>query len=768
MLSNTSVKLRLIAATVLGMLILGAAITGISAYKSYSSSLTMQMVQLGSIREVKKDNIKDYFDNLGSLITSMAASTQVMDAMSEFNDAFYKIQEETGVDPESIVPEMTDHYDKLYLDKVNYGVPNAVSRRQTLDYLPKDPNGKIAQYIYIIKNPEKIGEKNNMPTPAGFDCSYTRLHTRYHNSFNTTLNNFSLYDIFLVNMKGDLIYTDFKEKDYSTNLLTGPYADTGLGDAYKKSVGKKQGEIYLNDFMPYEPSYNLPASFISSPVFKNGEQIGVLIFQMPISKIDYVMNFGGNYEKSGLGKTGQCFLVGSDNTMRNNSRFMPEMEDALVKRLGTTIGVLKVLDKATECALEGNSGSAVTVDDKGIEKLSSYSSIDLFGLTWGIVVEIGKDEAMKSAVHLRNTLIIISVCVTVLIVVLMYLVLNSVVLDKLKKTTSLVKDLVTGDADLTHRIELAKTKARSGADELSPDEIILLTQYINMFIKNVHDIIADVKDKAHSVNTGTTDLASVTEELSANFAEQAGRITDIASAMEEMTITSEMVLSNVGESLDKTEHANTKTKEGIRSLNNVVNNINDIRTGVSSLAETIAGLSDSSTQIGDILNVINDIADQTNLLALNAAIEAARAGEAGRGFAVVADEVRKLAERTQKATTEISAIVSSLQTEAHSASEEMHTAVDTVNQGVEVIQEANQVFGQIVSAVNDISTASKSIETAVREQNSAISSVTENIGSISAGVEESNSAVASVSSSLENLSSLADDMNSTVNKFKTN
>jgi len=456
-----TIKVKVLSA-VFGLLIFLALVTTfISVSKSTDAMLQNNMDKLSTVEAAKHGEIKAYLNYLEGLLTSLATQEGTKDAFLAFEKGFYSLSDELNLSKDELKRSIMSDLDRNYLNDVNYKVPSSAQRKSTSDYLPTDVNGLIAQYIFIVDNSSNLGEKNNMNYNPKYDSTYMQAHKKYHNSFNSFLEAYSLYDIFMVDMKGNMIYTDFKEKDYATNLKNDVYSNTGIARAYRKALGMNEGQLAFDDFAPYEPSYNSPASFIATPIYIDGVKKGVLIFQMPVDIINKIMRFDDKFKEAGLGESGEAYLVGQDYMMRSNSRFQKDIKNNVVQSLGTTIGVWKVKTASTEAVMRGETkvGKHIIDDYRGVSVLSVYHPIDVFGQAkWAIIAEIYESEAMEPADELRNIITIASVIVLIVAIILALVLLNIVLVRPLKELEVRVEDLAHGDGDMA---TLIHTKNKS-------------------------------------------------------------------------------------------------------------------------------------------------------------------------------------------------------------------------------------------------------------------------------------------------------------------
>lgn len=329
------------------------------------------------------------------------------------------------------------------------------------------------------------------------------------------------------------------------------------------------------------------------------------------------------------------------------------------------------------------------------------------------------------------------------------------VIKQLKSFITNVENLTKGDGDLTIRLS-AKNK----------DELNELAVSFNAFIKNVQEIVSEVKYAAEEVASGNNQLSATMEELSATFSSQSEQISEMAGNINNVRELSQQSSEELKNCLVVMNNSQDMTKAGASQLDYVKTNVLDIQDKTSSLSATIDELAASSSKIGNILTVINDIAAQTNLLALNAAIEAARAGEAGRGFAVVADEVRKLAERTQHATGEIEAIIKSFQQESSRASKEMDSSGEAVTAGVDMIGETAASFNNVVKGVYEAVNDTESAADKVNRQYEYMQEVSDKAQSVAAGIEESDAAAQQVTLTINHLQERAEKLKTLVSRFR--
>lgn len=251
------------------------------------------------------------------------------------------------------------------------------------------------------------------------------------------------------------------------------------------------------------------------------------------------------------------------------------------------------------------------------------------------------------------------------------------------------------------------------------------------------EAVTHIKHVAETVN-GVVDVVShVSKDLSGRVAqseqgagEQASRVAETATAMDEMNATMNAVAGNAEQAMAVSSEAREKALSGAELVNRVLKGMSEVQNQTEALKQDILTLGKQAEDIGQIMVVISDIADQTNLLALNAAIEAARAGEAGRGFAVVADEVRKLAEKTMGATGQVGQSVKGIQDGARKNIVNVEKSVDSIADTMEIVRHSGLALENIVRLVGDAANEIHAITEASKEQSRASDSITEALGQI--------------------------------------
>ncbi len=191
------------------------------------------------------------------------------------------------------------------------------------------------------------------------------------------------HDFFVIDMDGIVVHTQAKEADYKTDLVNGPYKDSGLARAFQQA---KMGKTILIDFSPYAASNNEPAMFLAAPILSTGKQTGVVALQISLEVLQGIMD-----EREGLGKTGETYLVGPDKLMRSDSFLDPQNHSLKASFSNPEKGSADT--EAVRWALAGEDKTDVIIDYNGNPVLSAAAPITIMGLKWAILSEIDIAEA---------------------------------------------------------------------------------------------------------------------------------------------------------------------------------------------------------------------------------------------------------------------------------------------------------------------------------------------------------------------------------------
>ncbi|MFZ1683081.1 MAG: methyl-accepting chemotaxis protein [Candidatus Zixiibacteriota bacterium] len=322
-----------------------------------------------------------------------------------------------------------------------------------------------------------------------------------------------------------------------------------------------------------------------------------------------------------------------------------------------------------------------------------------------------------------------------------------------------------------HMKELTAAAQRIAANDLTvkvvpKSERDLLGTSFKQMVANLSAMIRQLSENARELVSAASQIASNSEQMSNGANNQSNQVHEVSTAVEEMTATIIESSRNAGSASTAARNAAETATTGGQIVNESIQAMQKIAVTVRQSADSIAKLATSAKQIGEIIGVIDDIADQTNLLALNAAIEAARAGEQGRGFAVVADEVRKLAERTGKATGEITTMIKGIQKETSEAVHSMEAGIKVVDQGRELADQAGSSLTEIVAMAQRVTDMIQQMATAAEEQSVASEQIAKNVEHISGITKETATGAEQSAAAAEELSRQADGLQVMVSKFR--
>ena len=389
------------------------ALFGGLGYQQASQALVeKEMEQMVALRDLKVREIDTYFQQMEGQARTLSRSPLMMDGLQRLTPAFQALDH--GYEHSMLGVGAVDHNDgealrRALQEELELNLMASLNhyyKRQLLPSLEQQtvaspqgaeeiiPHGHAAhraQVLYLVDNPFEGGNREWLDD-AGDGSVYSQAHRELHPIVRGYRQEFGYYDLFLADLEGNLVYSVTKEVDFGTNLASGPHRDTALGRAWRAAMAEEDGDaVVMEGVEAYLPSLYQPAGFFASPVLdREGQKLGVLLFQFPLDRINTIVQ-----DRQGLGESSEVVLgmrVGGALTFLNELLFSSESPQQKEIKMGEE----KALPM--QSALNGSVGSGRTKDYQQNEVLAAWAPVTRLG--WGLVAKINREQALADATEL--------------------------------------------------------------------------------------------------------------------------------------------------------------------------------------------------------------------------------------------------------------------------------------------------------------------------------------------------------------------------------
>lgn len=301
------------------------------------------------------------------------------------------------------------------------------------------------------------------------------------NLFSAYLASHDYYNILLIEPNGLIAYTVTQESDYQTNLMTGPYRSSNLGNLFRTILAS--GQYSEVDFSTYAASADIPARFVGAPIFNDNGQLELIVaLQISIDPINAIMSL-----REGMGESGESYLVGSDLLMRSDSFLDPKHHSVAASFAEPDKG--RVNTTAAKAALAGKTDSQITIDYNGNPVLSSYTYIDVGDTRWGLLVDIDETEAF-AAIYTLEVWILLIGFIGILAISYAAWRISQHITQPVMQLTNTIRT-VEQNGDFSARLAIT-----------SEDEIGQASKAVNQLLQATQDALADTKSVMRKMSSG--------------------------------------------------------------------------------------------------------------------------------------------------------------------------------------------------------------------------------------------------------------------------
>ncbi len=457
MLSRISIQSKLLA-MLLVTSVLSAAVVGVIGYQSGRSSLRASVFDsLTEIRGSQARQLEGQFSDLKNSLVIYTRGATTTEAVRAFTAGFDQLNDAT-INPAQW-QSLVDYYNTQFATSEEDQTGN---RMDVSALLPTSNAQKYLQAYYTA--PFDDWDKAIAFDDARDGSPWSAANAEFNDFFRAIVKRFEFEDAMLLDTRGNVVYSAYKGVDLGTNILTGPYREGELRDAYEKALASNAVDyVAITDFGEYQPA-DEPTAWMVSPVGQGGRVEGALALQFPISKINRLMTADKKWEAAGMGQTGETFLVGPDGLMRSDSRMFlenpeqfkrdvidagtpPDVAETSIRQGGTTL-VQPVETEATRLAKRGQDGTLVDRDYLGHESLQAYAPVDLPGLNWSVIAKIDTSEAFAPVSAFTRTLVL-STAAIIFVVCLAAMLLARLFVRPIRRLEAGAQQISSGDYKVT-------------------------------------------------------------------------------------------------------------------------------------------------------------------------------------------------------------------------------------------------------------------------------------------------------------------------------